>query len=240
MDSKQRVRPSHSCARNELTDLEHLQVAWLKEKTAPDRCAMNPKSASLTDSEFSTIADNLLFVTEKSVTATELNPIVPNSLPVTRKPSSNHARISVAMKYGEHCGKRGQPIGRFLPVIHGSVPFQYSGPFGSGTKYLKTVLCAACAPKCHRKWNLGSCEVCMRPYYRKSQRAKHWFCCDRCEWHYRNQQARRRREPPDLRACVQCGRRFKARADSRTCSPACRQQAYRQRKCQEKPAPDNG
>lgn len=220
---------------------------------------MNAQPASVTAVEFSAIAHNSLSVTTKAVTDSEprnelrssltvtaepvtdneLSPIGEHSKTVTWKPSDDYARIAGAMKYGEHCGKCEKPIGRFLPVVHGDVPFKYSGMFGSGTKYLKTVLCSECAPTCYRKWNLGSCEVCFRPYYRRSPRAKHWFCCDRCEWRYRNQQAKRRRKPADSRTCELCGQPFHARADSRHCSPACRQKAYRQRKGKEKPAPDN-
>lgn len=197
---------------------------------------MNAQPTSVTAIEFSTSFDNSLSVTRKPVTDKELSPIGDNSKAVTWKPSDDYARISGAMKYGEHCGKCGQPIGRFFPVVRGQAPFKYSGFLGSGTKYLDTVLCLECAPKGYRKWTLGSCEVCFRPYYRRSQRAQHWFCCDSCEWRYRNQLAKRRHGPAESRTCEQCGHSFHARADSRHCSPACRQKAYRQRKRKEKPA----
>lgn len=189
------------------------------------------------DTELVEFFDKSKAVTLEPVTDKELSAIGDNSKAVTWKPSDDYTRISGAMKYGERCGKCEKPIGRFFPIVRGEAPFRYSGPFGSGTKYLKTVLCLECAPTCYRKWNLGSCEVCFRPYYRRSQRAKHWFCCDRCEWRYRNQLAKRRRGQPDSRTCQQCGQSFKARADSRHCSPACRQKAYRQRTGKEKPAP---
>ena len=192
----------------------------------------------VTDIESCNELQNSIAVTAEPVTDNELTPIGVNSKAVTWKPSDDYTRISGAMKYGERCGKCEKPIGRFFPVVRWEAPFRHSGPFGSGTKYLKTVFCLECAPTCSRKWNLGSCEVYFRPYYRRSTRAKHWFCCDRCEWRYRNQLAKQRHEPPDLRTCEQCGKPFKARADSRHCSPACRQKAYRQRKCKEKPAPN--
>lgn len=199
---------------------------------------MNAQPESVTAIELCQQLRNSLPVTPDSVTDTKLSPMGDNSKAVTWKPSDEFTRINGAKKYGEHCGKCGQPVGRFFPVVRGEAPFKYSGPFGSGTKYLKTVLCLKCAPACYRKWNLGICEVCFRPYYRRSPCTKHWFCCDRCEWRYRNQLAQRRRGAAHSRTCEQCRQPFKARADSLTCSPACRQKAYRQRKGKEKPASD--
>jgi hypothetical protein len=82
----------------------------------------------------------------------------------------------------------------------------------------------------------GPCDTCGRAvsavegagqYYRRL----HLFCGDRCRsWYYsrlRSERAARTRE----KVCEVCDEPFTAtRRDAKTCSPACKQKAYRQRK----------
>ena len=74
------------------------------------------------------------------------------------------------------------------------------------------------------------CEACGRKV------ARHRFCNWHCKAHYYNAPAAARRKAERLKArqgkvCEQCGKTFTAtRSDQKTCSPACRQKAYRDRK----------
>jgi endogenous inhibitor of DNA gyrase (YacG/DUF329 family) len=79
------------------------------------------------------------------------------------------------------------------------------------------------------------CATCARPVWCWAQRTRRIFCSRRCEWtHYnRRQQARRAAARPS-RPCAVCTRPFvPRRGDATTCSPACRQRAYRQRQQQQ-------
>jgi hypothetical protein len=81
----------------------------------------------------------------------------------------------------------------------------------------------------HYEHREGPCVGCGRPVvYRPGDYAHtlHFYCSQRCLGaYYRN----RKKEPLE-RACAVCGRTFTPpRRDARTCSPACRQKAYRRR-----------
>jgi formylmethanofuran dehydrogenase subunit E len=61
------------------------------------------------------------------------------------------------------------------------------------------------------------------------------FCCDRCrsKWHNRrhSQVRKQQRQRYLAKACEVCGEEFTAkRVDAKTCSPACKQKAYRRRR----------
>ncbi len=74
------------------------------------------------------------------------------------------------------------------------------------------------------------CAECGRPTIRFQQHfnRKHTFCCEPCEVAFHNH---RRRKPKEEKVCEVCGEEFTAnRADAKTCSPACKQKAYRRRK----------
>jgi hypothetical protein len=78
-----------------------------------------------------------------------------------------------------------------------------------------------------------SCEQCGRPviFHAVRRIPRHAVCGDACRYAIRLAQARARRarRRPQV-VCVTCGRPFPPkRADALTCSPACRQRAYRQR-----------
>jgi putative metallohydrolase (TIGR04338 family) len=56
------------------------------------------------------------------------------------------------------------------------------------------------------------------------------FCSDECRWTHHNKRRHLRSVDTREKACEVCGREFVAkRADTKTCSPACRQKSYRQR-----------
>jgi hypothetical protein len=108
------------------------------------------------------------------------------------------------------------------------------------------VACEECAPA-YRKREVKdrsylsrfaemTCATCNRTVVvKKSGRgARRWaaaFCCERCQWTFynteRNERAARTRE----KTCEACGEAFTAtRRDAKTCSPACKQKAYRLRR----------
>ncbi len=74
------------------------------------------------------------------------------------------------------------------------------------------------------------CDGCGRPV------ARHRFCNWHCCAHYYNAPAAARRKAQRLEArkgttCEQCSKTFTPkRSDTKTCSAACKQKAYRQRK----------
>jgi len=57
------------------------------------------------------------------------------------------------------------------------------------------------------------------------------FCSDSCQQDYHNQLRKERRAEERENVCEVCGEEFTAtRGDAKTCSPSCKQKAYRRRK----------
>jgi hypothetical protein len=90
-------------------------------------------------------------------------------------------------------------------------------------------------PSCRR------CRVCRTPFVPRHRRQK--YCGEKCARRVSNGRRRARRknarnglpahvpfvgEP--VRVCSQCEEWFEGRSDARTCSDACRQRAYRERR----------
>jgi hypothetical protein len=72
----------------------------------------------------------------------------------------------------------------------------------------------------------GTCRACGRELI-ACKHWRQWVCSDACRMRVRR--AKRRTAKP-RQSCTVCGKRFAARrSDARTCSPACRQRAYRDR-----------
>ena len=97
--------------------------------------------------------------------------------------------------------------------------------------------CAACAKATHPEWERcglavkhTACRRCGRKrYYQGRGLWPHAYCTEGCARHARRERRRRGRTRREG-ACRTCGQRFTAtRPDARYCSPACRQQAYRER-----------
>jgi hypothetical protein len=77
------------------------------------------------------------------------------------------------------------------------------------------------------------CATCQRPVRHK--RTARWqprvYCCYRCEYTYHNRRRSQRDEHLRQKTCEVCSEEFTAtRAHAKTCSPACKQKGYRQRK----------
>jgi hypothetical protein len=84
-------------------------------------------------------------------------------------------------------------------------------------------------------WFEGACETCSRTVFKKARyHRQHFFCGRGCEGAY---WSRRRRKRVSEKTCEVCDEPFTAkRAGAKTCSPACKQKAYRTRKKIEKEA----
>jgi len=125
-----------------------------------------------------------------------------------------------------------------------------------GPRFENASICEACAPEYMRK-PLDSyfdtqidakgttartyyssrvaempCPTCQRPV--RHDRTARWrprvFCCYRCEYTYHNRRRSMRDEHLRQKVCEVCSKEFTARrAHTKTCSPACKQKAYRQR-----------
>jgi hypothetical protein len=136
------------------------------------------------------------------------------------------------------CGKCGKAIAATAPVWIG--PFRNEGPFGWGTRSVP--YCRTCAPRprYRRVWYYPEpfpCVTCGRDVYLRLTAGRvrdgivrHAIACSEAcrKAFYRAQYFRRKgsRERP----CEVCGEVFtQTRSDAKTCSPACRQKAYRRR-----------
>jgi len=76
------------------------------------------------------------------------------------------------------------------------------------------------------------CATCQRPVRHK--RTARWqprvYCCYRCEYTYHNRRRSELDEHLRQKVCEVCSEEFTAtRSHAKTCSPACKQKAYRQR-----------
>jgi hypothetical protein len=126
-----------------------------------------------------------------------------------------------------------------------------------GPRFVNATVCGACAPEYMRKpldsyfdtqidakgttarvyYGPGvaemPCPTCQRPvrYDRTGRWQPRVFCCYRCEYTYHNQRRSQRDEHLRHKVCEVCSKEFTARrAHTKTCSAACKQKAYRQRK----------
>lgn len=114
-------------------------------------------------------------------------------------------------------------------------------PLVGQPRYRRTVLCGSCSPE----WlSPGRGEVvsqlcarCERPmvYRLTASSMRRTFCSEGCGRAYRDQLRNQRRKERGAvereKVCEVCGEKFTApRKDAKTCSPACKQKAYRQRK----------
>ncbi len=79
------------------------------------------------------------------------------------------------------------------------------------------------------------CSTCERPVvYKLTRRGyhnRHVFCSYRCQYTYHNRRRSQRDEHLRQKVCEVCSEEFTAtRAHAKTCSPACKQKAYRRRR----------
>jgi hypothetical protein len=144
-------------------------------------------------------------------------------------------RLRKAATHGKICGGCGRKLRADEPV------WRYQQQTGRG---LFGGTCSDLAPycaECRRDyWDVfqsGECGTCGRPVHNTDRRRRRWiFCCGQCrgrhlEAHQAATARQRRAEARGAsRPCVECGEHFEPRrADSKYCSPACKQKAYRKR-----------
>jgi len=103
-------------------------------------------------------------------------------------------------------------------------------------RYQRTVLCGSCAPE----WLSPDredvvtqlCAHCERPMVHRLTPSEmgRTFCSEPCKKAYHSQLRKEKRAEEREKVCEVCGREFTAtRKDAKTCSPGCKQKAYRQR-----------
>ncbi|SRR5712692_7367009 len=145
--------------------------------------------------------------------------------------SERRGRARTAARLGTSCGLCGSALAADAPVWLEGI---YGGPniFGHITRWQAPV-CEGCHLKQARWCTPQPCEGCGRPvHYRPSyRRRRHVHCSARCAWTATNRRRSTATAAARRKACTVCGTVFDApRRDARTCSPACRQRAYRQRR----------
>jgi hypothetical protein len=146
-------------------------------------------------------------------------------------------RASHAARFGTHCGQCGAALEANAPVWLSAIYVGYSW-MGHYQRW-QTPLCQGCCrPGGDRyfrpRWCAPQpCEGCGRPvYYRPSyRRRRHVLCSARGAWLAASKRRTAAGAAARRKACAVCGTVFDApRRDAVTCSAACRQRAYRQRK----------
>jgi hypothetical protein len=170
-------------------------------------------------------------------------------------------RIEASRKGGA-CGKCGRTLEDDEAVY--TKCRTYAGIAGGlmsrpGPRFDNVTACQECAPKgmvdpeAHDEYTVGErtvrvrvgqpvmelpCATCERPVVEKLTNRRHYrfFCCYRCEYTYHNHRRSQRDEHLRQKVCEVCSKEFTAtRAHTKTCSPACKQKAYRQRRRSQAP-----
>lgn len=134
---------------------------------------------------------------------------------------------SEARRWATVCCVCGAAIAADAPVVLG-----YRDRLPNFHVVSEALACLTCAaPWLERvRPHPESCRHCRRPIYRRRWKGRR-FCCDQCAWLAASARRGARAAALRTRRCVSCGQSFTApRKDAVTCSPACRQKAYRQRK----------
>jgi hypothetical protein len=119
------------------------------------------------------------------------------------------------------------------PVYHGRVRVSRT-PRGYSGRDQKVPLCAECwYPHSEGlEASLEECDTCGRKGYFYVAPGRPRFCCARCKSAYYNsiRNARSAESAARQKSCQVCGALFTAkRNDAKTCSPKCKQKAYRLR-----------
>ena len=151
--------------------------------------------------------------------------------PVSEEERLRRRRRYRAEKTGKICGKCGRELSADEKVYRTELKWM-------------TVLCEGCAPKymkrdhdpyAFRRYVTEPCDSCRRLVVfeatGRDRYRRHVFCCGRCRWTYYNAERNERNARAREKVCEVCGEGFTAsRRDAKTCSPPCKQKAYRRRK----------
>jgi hypothetical protein len=143
------------------------------------------------------------------------------------------ARIREAKKSARCCGNCGEAIGLRKSVWIGLVAHP---AFHLIYTHSLVPLCEGCSRRQRRRFHLNPfpCVTCGRNVYLREPPNQYFIrhaiaCSDDCRAAYYRAK-RLARKGPRERVCATCGETFTPpRRDAKTCSPACRQKAYRQR-----------
>ncbi len=155
--------------------------------------------------------------------------------------------MMAAYRVGTVCGSCGRELRQREPlwfgakVYVGMQPFLYRAayyrPRIAAAEYRRTVLCRSCAPDWLSPEREGVvtqlCAYCERPmvYLFSLENLRRTLCSDACRKAFTKQTRRDRRAAEREKVCEVCGQGFTAaRKDAKTCSPKCKQAAYRRRK----------
>ncbi len=143
------------------------------------------------------------------------------------------SRYRDSSRYGKTCAICGGDIGARFAIrvsLRFYNPNGFFGPFWGSQAGLACTSHKDLLSKVRLKGReLLQCTHCGRDVFTwgKNPRGGKFFCCDRCEWNHYNARAKAKPEP---HICKVCGNEFiPPRKDAITCSPKCRQKAYRDR-----------
>ena len=136
---------------------------------------------------------------------------------VRRYEASEHAKI---------CAECGNALAADAAIFRVKL-YLGLGLFG-GHRYGIYPVCSECAEEEDYPTRWQKCDSCGRDVRQPDwQPRKHNFCSDVCGAKFYREQRKALPEPIE---CETCGEFFEpARSDAKTCSPACRQKAYRKR-----------
>ncbi len=135
-----------------------------------------------------------------------------------------------AQHTAEICGKCGRALDPQEPVWRTFI--------SNGPPFFRYSILPLCGDRCRAviSWRRylpeRPCEGCGRGVFNQTngRSHKHAFCCQQCQRDYYSARQREKRVKARQKVCELCGKDFvAARRDALTCSPACRQKAYRQR-----------
>ncbi len=180
---------------------------------------------SVTDSKTETgvAFDNRNAGLEQAVTG--INALAPPGLDTERL-----TRIREAAQRCETCAKCGGGLTPQETVWR--ISFAQGPSICGGWMRQVAPVCHQCRPRYRYSPPARPCQQCGRGVVNQGVRsqATHILCSDRCSKPYYNALAKAKRAKPRERECPACGRAFAARGGAKTCSPACRQRAYRHRR----------
>ena len=150
-------------------------------------------------------------------------------------------RVAKARQAAQECARCGGGIGDVVYRVRRLVGYFFGKPV-----YGLMPVCEPCAPAYivrrdrrayttpdgyyrQRRVHCDSCKRVVVYGAADHDLRKRIFCSERCRWTYHNEQRSEAASVSREKTCEVCGADFTAtRTDAKTCSPACKQKAYRQ------------
>lgn len=128
---------------------------------------------------------------------------------------------------GECCAQCAKDFDASEPIYRSRT---YVGPgFLGGTRTWILSFCDVCRPA--ERYRHGNCAICSRDVHNPCDvlYRRHIHCSERCMRAYYARLQRDQRKAARQRICEQCRSEFIGRRDSKFCTAACKQRAYRKR-----------